>query len=143
MKIANFYNDLNQQTNGKLYDLVLAVVPALPANYEIFKLPQRQRIGSGVISEQFNWAQVKSARSVKEGSPLGANIMEYLQKVEAATSSEQASTVAHAIIDRLGQIVTKSMLQKEQTAIQAKQAAGLATLNKPTEPTTSTQIQIA
>jgi hypothetical protein len=141
MKIASFYNDLNAQTNGKLYDMVIAVVPAeLPYNYEMYKLPQRQRAGSTVISEQFSWP---TGRTAKEGSQLGSQIIEYLKNVEAKGDATQAIDVAKAIVDRLGQIVTKAMIAKESQNLAAKQAEAFAKMAAAPKITVANQITIA
>ena len=140
MKIASFYNDLNAQTNGKLYDMVVAIVPELPHNYEMYKLPQRQRVGATVISEQFTWP---AGRTAKEGSALGVQIVEFLKNVEAKNSPEQAIDVSKAIIDRLGQIVTKVMIEKERQIIAAKQAEAFAKMAAAPKVTGANQITIA
>ncbi len=121
MKIAashtekNLYATINQVANGKLYEQLQAIVAEpLPEHYDMFKAPQRQRIGASRVAEQFQWAFAKDGRSQKPGSELGANILKYLEMVELDHSTAQSVNLANAIPQKLGEVVTRIMVANEQ-----------------------------
>ena len=112
-----YYNHLNKLADGHLYDLIKTVASEpLPANYEMFKAGQRQRIGAARVAEQFTWCMDRQGRKAKPTSVLGASILKYLEIVEREATAEQALHMAEVIPQRLGEILTRIMegMSKQQ-----------------------------
>ena len=116
MKISDSYNELNRVADGYLYQQLQAVAAQpLPPNYELFKTSQRERIGKARVAEQFEWSPAKAQRKVKEGSQLGATIMKHLESVDAKDAPQIAKGIADRIVESLGEIVTRLMIEQEKT----------------------------
>jgi len=117
------YNQINELCQGKLYPMLEELgQQATPTNYDLFKKPQRERIGRARLAEQYHWCLVAADR--KGNSPLGIKLVEYLNQVAADEDPTKALSLMEVVNDKLGTIVTKVMEKTfEQTKLVSQSPA--------------------